>query len=107
MPSTTTDDIAGRVTRALGDAPFEALLTVSPEGSKYLSGSPLPFALYYPKRPTVVLWQACGAPAPICSPDPMAGPRATSWITDLRPYREGDRATADVLAEVLVGALDD
>src|SRR4051794_34316270 len=107
MSSTTTEDIAGRVTRALGDAPFDALLTVSPEGSKYLSGSPLPFALYYPKRPTVVLWPAVGDPALICGADQMAGPRATSWITDLRPYREGDRATADVLAEVLAGALDD
>lgn len=96
-----------RVHAALKSAPYDAIITASPEGSKYLSGHPLPYALYYPKRPTVVLWPADAEPVLICGADQMAGPAASSWIEDLRPYREGEQTTAEALASVLAGALDD
>jgi Xaa-Pro aminopeptidase len=98
-------DIPERVDEALRHSPFDAVLTVSPEGSRYLSGSPLPFQVYYPKRPTAVLWPKGGEPVLFTGSDQLAGPRATTWITDLRGYLENGRPTADCLAELLADAL--
>jgi Xaa-Pro aminopeptidase len=103
--SVISTDIPGRVDVALHRSPFDALLTVSPEGSRYLSGSPLPFQIYYPKRPTAVLWPRDGEPLLFTGADQIAGPRATTWITDLRGYLEHGRSTAECLAELLAEAL--
>jgi Xaa-Pro dipeptidase len=98
-------DIPARVDDALRDSPFDALLTVSPEGSRYLSGSPLPFQVYYPKRPTAVLWPRGAEPVLFTGADQLAGPRATTWIRDLRGYLEHGRPTAECLADLLAEAL--
>jgi Xaa-Pro aminopeptidase len=82
-------------------------LTTSAEGSKYVSGAPLPFQLYYQKRPTAVLWPRNGEPVLFSGNDQLAGPRASSWITDLRGYVENGRATADCLAELLAEVLEE
>jgi Xaa-Pro aminopeptidase/Xaa-Pro dipeptidase len=78
---------------------------VSAENSKYLSGAPLPFQLYYPKRPTAVLWPRQGTPVLFSGADQLAGPRRSSWIDDMRGYVEEGRPTAAVLAELLADAL--
>lgn len=98
-------DVAERVRTALADAPFDALLTVSAEGSKYLSGAPLPFQLYYPKRPTAVLWPRHGTPVLFTGADQLAGPQSVSWIDEGRGYVEEGRSTAEVLAELLADVL--
>jgi Xaa-Pro dipeptidase len=100
-----TPDIPARVDAALAKTDLDALLTTSAESSKYLSGAPLPFQLYYPKRPTTVLWPLSGSPVLFTGSDQLAGPAATSWITDLRGYVENGRPTADCLAELLAEAL--
>ena len=102
-----TQDIPGRIDRALATSGLDALLTTSAEGSKYVSGAPLPFQLYYQKRPTAVLWPRSGEPVLFSGNDQLAGPRASSWITDLRGYIENGRATADCLAELLAEVLEE
>jgi Xaa-Pro aminopeptidase len=97
--------IPARVTAGLAASELDALLTTSAEGSKYLSGAPLPFQLYYQKRPTVVLWPRASDPVLFTGSDQLAGPRATSWITDLRGYVENGRPTAECLVELLGDAL--
>ena len=105
LTTAATTTISERVATALAASDFDAILTVSAEGSKYLSGAPLPFQLYYPKRPTSVLWPRGGDPVLFTGADQLAGPRASSWITDLRGYVEQGRPTAECLAELLAEVL--
>ena len=48
-------DVPSRIDAVLASQQLDAVLTVSAEGSKYLSGTTLPFQHFYPKRPTAVL----------------------------------------------------
>ena len=97
--------IPARADAALRDGELDALLTTSASASRYLSGSPLPFALYNPKRPTAVLWPRVGVPVLFAGANELAGLRATSRIADMRGYAEDGRPTSGCLADLLAGAL--
>ncbi|MCL5951145.1 MAG: Xaa-Pro peptidase family protein [Chloroflexi bacterium] len=90
-----------RIEVALEGSPFEAIVAISPENTRYASGVWVATQQTLRDRLALVVWPKSGQPTLIVCNIEEGYCRSQSWISDIRAYAEHLQSPIALLAQVL------
>ncbi len=90
-----------RINTSLADSPFDVVVAVSPENTRYSAGVWIATQQTLRDRLALVVWPKSGQPTLIVCNIEADYCRSESWIPDIRAYAEHLQSPIDVLAQVL------
>lgn len=93
-----------RVTASLKESGLDAIVAVSPENVHYAAGVEIATQRMIRDRLALTLWPAGGAPSLLVCDIEESYCRGTSWISDIRTYREHSISPIALLAQAIKGA---
>ena len=98
------DDAMGdlrRLKAAIEESPFDGVVALSPENLRYVADAHIATQIIIRDRLSLVLWAKGREPVFIFCRVDEGYVRETSWIEDLRPYKEFVTSPIDLLADAL------